>query len=179
MTRLRQIVRIASLLPLLAGVLLAGGCGYHFTGEGAGPRQGLKSIAIPVFENKTSEPELGSLFAGVLRKEFLRKGGNIQVVSEEQADVVLRGRIMEIYTSAVAHRDVEQTIESRLYLTLEVRVEDIRNGGVIWQDPHFTYHRVFRQSQDGMTGFDNRRQAIDLLAREMAVRIHDRFLSNF
>lgn len=169
--------------------LLAGGCGYHFTGEGAGPKPGLRLIAIPVFENETSEPDLGSLFAGALRQEFLQKGP-MQVVPSENADAVFWGRITDIYTTSVAHRefdtrfDTRVTLETRLYVTLDIRCQDVKTGTVLWQDPRFTYYRVYRQSSDPenpdpIVGYESRRSALAFLAREMAVRIHDRFLSNF
>src|SRR5512146_3292414 len=98
-------------------------CGYRFSGEGAGPRPGLQRIAIPVFENVTSEPDLGSLFANNLRREFPTKGP-MQVVPLEEAEAVFRGRITSIHTSGVAHRSVRQTLGTRVYLTVEIRCED-------------------------------------------------------
>ena len=153
-------------------------CGYHFTGEGPGPRPGLRYVAIPVFENRTSEPDLGSIFAGALRQEFITKG-QLQVVSLDQAEAVFRGRITSISSAAVAHREAEETIQTRLYVTLEIRCVDVRDGKVLWQDPQFTYYQVFLQNRDPNVSFDNRRATLDYLAREMSVRIHDRFLSNF
>src|SRR4030042_5538643 len=73
------------------------GCGYHFAGEGSGPKPGLQKIAIPVFENKTSEAELETLFAGALRHQFLVRGP-FQVVSSNEAEAVFRGRIIRIET---------------------------------------------------------------------------------
>lgn len=153
-------------------------CGYHFSGEGEGPRPGLRYIAIPVFENKTSEPDLGSIFASALRREFITKG-SLQVVPLEQAEAVFRGRITNISTAAVAHREAEETIQTRLYVTLEIRCVDTRDGKVLWQDPQFTYYQVMLQHSEPNVSFDNRRETLDYLAREMAIRIHDRFLSNF
>ena len=163
---------------VLALLFQPAACGYHFTGEGPGPRPGLRSVAIPVFENNTSEPDLGSIFAGALRRQFITKG-QLQVVPVDQAEAVFRGRITSIYSSAVAHREAEETIQSRLYVTLDIRCVDVRDGKVLWQDPQFTYYQVFLQNADPNVSFDNRRATLDFLAREMSVRIHDRFLSNF
>lgn len=167
-------------LPTTLGIflLLVSACGYHFTGEGTGPRPGIHRVSIPVFANSTSEPELGSIFAGALRNEFLQKG-SIQVVPQDQSDAVFRGRIRSIYTSEVAHKAFEETILSRLYVTLEIRCEDTRSGEILWQDPQFTYYQVYIQDPDPMISYDNRRRAEEFLAREMSIRIHDRFLSNF
>lgn len=163
---------------LLALLVFPVSCGYHFSGEGPGPRPGLRYIAIPVFENKTSEPDLGGIFASALRREFITRG-SLQVVPLEQAEAVFRGRITNISTSAVAHREAEETIQTRLYVTLEIRCVDTRDGKVLWQDPQFTYYQVMLQYADPNVSFDNRHETLDYLAREMSIRIHDRFLSNF
>lgn len=154
------------------------GCGYHFSGEGQGPRPGLKSVAIPVFENATSEPDLGSMFAGALRKEFIQKGP-IRVAPMDQAEAIFRGKIKNVYTSSVAHHDALRTIETRLYVTLEIRCVDARKGSVIWQDLNLTYYKVYMENPEPILAFDNRRETLEFLAREMSIRVHDRFLSNF
>ncbi|MCU0588633.1 MAG: LPS assembly lipoprotein LptE [Syntrophobacteraceae bacterium] len=173
----------------LFALLLGGGCGYRFSGEGEGPRPGLKKLAISVFENLTSEPELGSMFAGELRRQFMTRG-DIQVVEVDDAEMVFKGRVTQIYSSSVAHRAFERrfqtrlTLEARLYVTLDVRCEDARTGTVLWRDPKFTDSRVFSQNPDPanldpILTFDNRHLALEFLARDMAIKIHDRFMSNF
>lgn len=182
-----------SAVPLSAALLLlllvCQGCGYHFTGEGTGPKPGLKYISIPVFENETSEPDLGALMAAALRREFMRRG-NMAVVPDQAAQAIFRGRVTNIYTTAVAKRELKErygtqlTLEARLYVTLEIRCIDAQTNSVLWADPNFTYHMVYRQinnpdDPDPIFSFDNRRKALDQMSQEMAVRIHDRFLSNF
>lgn len=168
----------SKVLLFLAVLLLATGCGYHFTGEGAGPRPGLKNIAIPVFENNTSEPDLGSLFAGALRREFMQKG-QLRVVPLEQAEAVFRGRIKEISAAPVAHRDVIVTIQTRISVILDIQCVDVKTGAILWKDPNFTYFRVYLEDPVPMVAFDRRREALEVMARETGIRIHDRFLSNF
>jgi outer membrane lipopolysaccharide assembly protein LptE/RlpB len=174
---MHRVRRSALLLVILAGILQA--CGYHFSGEGAGPKPGLTRIAIPVFENETSEPGLEALYAASLRREFILRS-RLQVVSLEEAQAILRGRILNINTARVAQRQVEQTIETRLFVTIAVRVEDVETGKIIWQDPHYTYHRTYSEaSSDPVVLFENRRRAEEFLAEQMSIRIHDRFLANF
>lgn len=174
----KRMKRRSLVILLLILLVLPVSCGYHFSGEGPGPRPGLRYIAIPVFENRTSEPDLGGIFAGALRREFITRGA-LEVVSLEQAEAVFRGRITNISTSAVAHREAEDTIQTRLYVTLEIRCVDTRDGKVLWQDPQFTYYQVMLQNVNPTVSFDTRRETLEFLAQEMSVRIHDRFLSNF
>ncbi|MGA7875268.1 MAG: LptE family protein, partial [Desulfoferrobacter sp.] len=168
-----------SLSSILCLLLILSGCGYRFSGEGPGPQPGLQSIAIPVFENNTTEPGLEALFASALRREFILRS-QLQVVPIEKAQAIMRGRIVNIYTSRVAQKQVEQTIEMRLFLTVDIRCEDARTGKVIWQYPGYTYYRTYSvSSSDPIMLFENRRRAEEFLAQEMSIRIHDRFLANF
>jgi hypothetical protein len=67
-----------------------------------------------------------------------------------------------------------------LFVTLDIRCEDVETGRIIWQDPHYTYYRTYSEnSNDPVVLFENRRRAEEFLAEEMSVRIHDRFLANF
>jgi hypothetical protein len=116
--------------------------------------------------------------------------GNLVVVSSDEAEMIFKGRVTDLRTSSVAHRSIERnfdtqlTIETRLFATLDIRCVDAKDGSIIWQDRNYSYHTVYRQvpdllNPDPIVGYDNRRRALDFLAKEMSIRIHDRFLSNF
>ncbi|SPF40735.1 conserved exported hypothetical protein [Syntrophobacter sp. SbD1] len=162
-------------------------CGYHFSGEGEGPKPGLRCIAIPVFENKTSEPNAGALFAGALREEFMRKG-TMRVVPVDDAEAVFKGTIKSISVVPIAHFAVSVvsqrfTVENELFITLDILCEDKKTHKVLWHDPGFTFFKVYTVNNalnpDPISGFENREDALRFLSQEMSTRIHDRFLSNF
>ena len=154
------------------------GCGYRFSGEGAGPKPGMQKIAIPVFENKTSEAGLETLFAGALRHQFLLRG-SFQVVSNKEAEAVFHGRIIRIETMDLAHRTELETIVSRLFITLDIRCMDAKTGAVLWQDNNLIQYSNFLQDTNAITAYENRRRAEAVIARKVAERVHDRFVSNF
>jgi len=179
----------------LKGILIASSilfslasCGYHFSGEGEGPKPGLRCIAIPVFENKTSEPDAGAIFAGALRQEFIRRG-NIKVVPVEEAEAVFRVTIKSISIQSAAHNAVgivsnRITVVNRLFVTLDIRCEEKKTHKTLWSAPSFSYYKTYEVNNASLQtqpiiGFENRENALDFLAQEMSTRIHDRFLSNF
>ncbi len=176
-----------TLLAICAGLFLTA-CGYHFSGEGEGPKPGLKYIAVPVFENRTSEPNLGAIIAGALRHEFIRKGP-MQVVPVEDAEAVFKGTVLSIFVAPVAHHpnqsiaSTQVTLENRVYVTVDVRCEEKKTGKVIWRSP-IQYYKVYQVGDNSpipnpLSGFESRGAILGVIANEMAVRIHDRFLSNF
>lgn len=181
-------VRVFKTILLVAAVSVLASCGYHFNGEGAGPKPGLKSIAIPVFINKTSEPNAGAIFADALRQEFMQKG-NMCVVTVEDAEAVFRGTISNIFIQPVAHHAVNQvdnriTVENRLVVVVDIRCEDKETHKVLWRDPALQYHKIYKVegtplAPNPIEGYENREAALRVIAKEISSRIHDRFLSNF
>jgi len=178
----KLVLLISSVLVCLAS------CGYHFSGEGQGPKPGLRYIAIPVFVNKTTEPNAGAMFADALRQEFLKKG-NMKVVPVEEAEAVFIGSVANIVSHPVAHHAVDQvsnriTLENRLVVTVDIRCEEKASHKILWRNAAFQYHKIYQVNtnalqSDPIVGYENREAALGVLAQEMASRIHDNFLSNF
>lgn len=168
---------------------LLAGCGYHFSGEGEGPKPGLTLVAVPVFENKTTEPNLGAIIASALRRQFMQKGP-IRIVPVEEAEAVFKGTVLSVGVNAVAHHPTRTvasdriTVENRVFLTLDIKCQDKKTGKILWSNPRFTYHKVYRLSKDPLNPnplgeFESRSAALEEVSQEMAIRIHDNFLSNF
>ncbi len=163
-------------------------CGYQFSGQGDGPEPGLTTIAIPVFKNKTSEPNIGAIFAAALRQQFMRKG-TMKVVPKDEAQAYFEGTIKSIFIIPVGHSPVEvvaerATVEERLYMTISVRCVDKKTKKVIWQEPNVSYWKVYDVENTAsdlppIAGFENRQLAIQYIADKTARCVHDRFLSSF
>jgi len=176
------------MLIISALSLCLASCGYHFSGEGPGPKPGLVNIAIPVFDNKTAEPDLGAIFAAALRQEFMQRG-KMKVVPVEDAQAVFVGTVRTISAYAVARQAVNVVserlaVENRMFVTLDIRCEEAKTHKILWRDPAFTYSKVYQVNNNPnqpnpIIGFENREAALHYMAREMSERIHDRFLSNF
>ncbi len=173
-----MICKRLGMIALMIVVLGAASCGYHFSGEGLGPRPQYHRLAIPLFENITAEPGLAYAFTTALRREFNLRS-KLQVVPVADAQMIFYGRIKKLSTSEAAHREAEDTIETRITVTLDIRCVDAAQKTILWQQQNMTYYEEYLQSEDPIVSFDNRKRALGLIAKEMAVRIHDRFLSGF
>ena len=181
--------RNLKLMPVISAMLIClTSCGYHFSGDGAGPKPGLTRIAIPVFQNKTTEPNLGAKLAEALRQEFIKRGC-MKVVPVEEAEAVFKGTVTHIHVNAVAHHAVsalnnQVAVANILELTVDIRCEDAKTHKIFWNRPGFTGHQLYQINNnplqpDPVTGFDNRQATLDFLAQDMSKRIHDSFLTNF
>ena len=100
----------------VAFTLLTCGC-YSFRGQTAGA---IKTLAIPTFENESTEFGLGESITDEVIRQF-QKDGTLRIVSEAQADGILRSRIIRVDDQPYTARS-DQTVEEYRF-TMSCRIE--------------------------------------------------------
>jgi len=88
-------MRAAVWLPAL---LLASGCGYGFAVGGPGFPEGIPAAFVPVFANRSSEPEAGAFFAEALAESLARDGR----AAGPLAPARIEGEILSLIASPAA-----------------------------------------------------------------------------
>ena len=123
--------RIGLLAVLFAAVQ---GCGYAFQGSGSILPQDIKTVAIPLAENNTTEPGLGQRFTEALRSRFDRYGAVKVVEDEDEADAVLYAKVVDVeskVSDVTSTTDIE--LESELVLTIAAELRR-RNGQLLYKN---------------------------------------------
>jgi hypothetical protein len=92
-------------LAIIAGVALAGGCAYSFTGSNL-PSY-VKTIAIPNFANETLQPGLDQEITTAVIDRFI-KDGRLKMAPEGKASCRLAGRLVK-YENRVYNYAPDQT----------------------------------------------------------------------
>jgi outer membrane lipopolysaccharide assembly protein LptE/RlpB len=162
------------------------GCGYAFEGSGSILPADIKTIAIPMAENDTTEAGLSQRFTEALRSRFDRYGAVKVVKDVSSADVVLLARIVDVDTK-VSGVTSETDIELDSDLTMSVGAElRRRSGQILYRNPSMkisdnfaktgqtviTSSSAFAQSGIQSSNLDN------LGDREIAREQGDQALSN-
>ena len=107
-----HICLLASYLLLLVSFSFTG-CGYQIAGRGGHIPGGVRTIAIPVFENRTLEPIVEEELTPVVIREFLRDS-RIEVVSRSQAALVLQGSVTSYKESPLSFDQNQNVLEYRI-----------------------------------------------------------------
>jgi Lipopolysaccharide-assembly len=127
----------------LAGLLIAvllGGCGY--TVNGTLPPH-IKTVAVPIFENRTAEPAIEGLITRAVVEAF-STNGRLKVVSLSQADAVLNGVITSYTISSIAFDKDANVRQYRLLVTLTLRMRDLRKNTMLFQQSDVREQADFR-----------------------------------
>ncbi len=112
---------------IFAVLLIAGGCGYRYAGQATALPEAIRSIAIPVFKNDSTEPGIEAVVTRAVIEKFERDG-RLRVTSRENADAALNGTI-EIYTLRPIAFDTNNNATAyRVKIRLRIRMED-KTGG--------------------------------------------------
>ena len=135
---------LASLLP---------GCGYSL---GYRKPPDVHSVAVPIFHNATFplRRDVEFLLTSAVRKEILERT-TLRLVDSEDADMVLRGRIVEFREFLDVEGDRDEKIESTIFAAVDLVLEDKVNEFRV-QLPRVTTSEPFseraQQSFESSTG---------------------------
>ncbi|MBU0515490.1 MAG: hypothetical protein KJ621_12025 [Proteobacteria bacterium] len=162
---------------LIGLALWIAGCGYGFRGTVINLPKDIKTIAIPYFKNDTPELGIEKSFTDEIIYQFTRSQ-LLRVVSVDVADAVLEGRIISVTVSDVTLSAQETSRDRTVSVQIAVVLKR-RTGGVVWQDPSMSYKKAYPVAADSLATDRQKLDAIRLVARELAERIHDRIFENF
>ena len=165
------------------GILLLGmpcllafsGCGY--TRKSTLP-QGIKTLYVATVKNEIPiervyayQPGLEMMITNAIIRR-LQRDGNLKVVPEEQADVVLESALKAFEQEGLRFTSLESIEEYRLFIILSMRLVNRKTGEILWQEPNFTGDaEYFVNTVRSVSREEAAQRAIDRLARNVIDRI--------
>ena len=161
--------------PWTAGVaglaLFAGSCAYT-TSTALLPAH-LRAIAIPVFENATTEYTLEQVITQTVIERFVQDN-HLKVVDERSANAVLRGKITLYRNAIFGFSNTVQAQEYRVTLAVSVTLKDVVKNRELWRDDNLVktvnYFVVDTPGQTARSELDGRKEAIQKIADEILSR---------
>lgn len=169
--------RLAIILLTLAA-LSSWGCGYSFVGAPRKMPEGISTVAVKSFTNATSEIGVERLFTEALVNEFSDRKSP-PLVSVDQADGIIEGRITGLSVEEIAHSGVRVTSEARLTVTLSVTMKRRSDGKIIWRDKNLVQREDYLVSGSPASQRPSRRRAFMAASEKLAETIYLRIFSEF
>jgi outer membrane lipopolysaccharide assembly protein LptE/RlpB len=156
-------------LGILAGLMLISACGYHLAGTGNTLPPHLKTVAIPVFDNTSQEPDIHRDMTNVIRQSFINDG-RLKVVNKSKADLVMKG-VLNYYTlQAVSFDTQDVALEYYVALGVDINVKDmVKRKQFLKQN--FTTKWDFRTTSDVINSEAARQVALNDAYKELGNRL--------
>lgn len=177
---LRSAAPGASVLAgVLASLLATSACGYHLSGHGSTLPETVKSVGIPMFENKTSRPELEQRVTEHVVDEFTSRGRVRILPGEEGADAVLTGTLFTYTTTPVILNEQGRARRYEILITARVVLSQAATDKILWEDDHFLFKRQYDVPETSITFVDQEIIAIDDVATDFARSVVTSILEGF
>ena len=132
-------MKTRAFLPVLGAVLLAG-CGYSFRGT---LPDHVKTVAVPVFGNKTPEPAIENFLTQAVVEAFATNG-RLRVVKPEEADAILEGEVVGYEIQTLAFDQRASIRQYRLVVTMSLKFRDVKRDALLFEQPRFQERADFR-----------------------------------
>ncbi len=165
-------MKLRSCLLLLPALILCGCANYRWTSR---VPEELRTVAVPVFENRTQSAELGAIVTQYTLREFQREG-TFSIRRAGESSIEVQGSIVKAERSGVAYsRGYGMRVsEYRYQVTAEVSVINKDTGKVLLDGRCYVAETTFLTQDDLLTG---QRNAAQRIAAELARQIVDDVVS--
>jgi hypothetical protein len=183
-SRLAPRRRLLRLLPLAAGTVALGSCGYSLAGRGSFLPDYVRVIGIPMFGNRTPYSPLEQLFTEKVRVEFQSRRYEVQP-TDTGVDAVVRGDITSVGATPVGFNQSQQASRYRFTVTISVSLADVRQQKVLWENPALAFSDEYELASAGSAGLDasafidQERAAVDRLSSDFARSVVSAILEAF
>jgi outer membrane lipopolysaccharide assembly protein LptE/RlpB len=164
------------LIGMLALWVLLGGCNYRFAGGGELPGK-ISTVAVPIFENRTSETGVESQFTNDLIFEMNRNGRAVLDVNQNP-EAILTGIIRSVRIEPVSRTTSQSAVERRIRFSVDMKLTG-SDGRIIWQRRGITDNQTYSVVNDQIQTNRNKQEAIVELSQRLAERIHNTLVENF
>lgn len=112
-------------------LLLFTNCGFYSLKGSLPPH--LKTVAIPLFENRTAEFGISEELTDYVIDEFTRDG-SLKIADRSSSDVLVEGTIVTISDRAGAFDTQEQVQDIKVYFTVRVECTDLVKRQTMWEE---------------------------------------------
>lgn len=167
-------MKIRSLLLLLPALLLCG-CGVNYRWTSRVPEE-IRTVAVPVFQNRSDAAELGAITTQYTLREFQREG-TFSIRRSGDSSIEVQGAIVKAERHPISFQRGYgmRASEYRYYVTAEVTLVDKDNGKVLQTGRKYKAETTFMtQGGDLLTG---QRDAAQRIAADLARQIVDDVVS--
>ncbi len=167
------------ILSMFAAAFLAG-CGYHTMGSATHLPQGTRTLAVPVFETKTTNNHTETAMTEAVVREFLtRTRLRVLPSNDAAADAVLHGTILSQTVAPLTYNSVTQE-SSSFVITMVVAVKLVsRDGRVLYENDNYVFRQQYQSTTDLTTYLEEDPAAMARLSRDFAHALVSDVLESF
>jgi hypothetical protein len=126
--------------------------------------KGVHSLAVPIFDNKSFEPQIQSLVTSSFIRQ-LQTDGTYPITGQDQADATVIGTILEVFRTQTKNVVGDVLASAEFQLTLKVHITVVRANGETLGSKDISGNAYYFVGEDIAT---QEHQAIPIAAEDCA-----------
>ncbi len=167
---------------VIVGLCFSGGCGYTTSSSLPGR---LKTIYVEDFKNSIDYTKEGvrNLYLPLLEVDVRNAvvdrylfDGNLDIGDEDVADLILKAELTNYARAALRYTDSDDIEEYRIYITVSMRLWDVENERVMWEERSFVGESTYFLTGASAT---SEASAVKKAITDLARRIVERTIENW
>ena len=171
-------LRASCFVLCLVLLCVATGCGYRLAGKATAIPANIDSVAIPIFNNKTTKYRLEQRLTSAVVDEFIARTRYRIVPDASQAKALLTGEVTEFTSTPVIFAG---GAGATFLVTVRMRVslKDTTTRKLLFENNNFYFREEFEISRGSKEFFPEEGPAMDRLAREFSRTLVSSILEAF
>ncbi|MGH9581802.1 MAG: LPS assembly lipoprotein LptE [Bryobacteraceae bacterium] len=168
------------LAAAIAGAVMLTSCGYHVGGKAVLMPKAIRTIAIPAFQNATTDYKLTDALPEAIGREFLARTHYRVVNDPADADAVLQGSINRVVEAPIIFDPASGSPSSAEVLVfVTMKLVERGTGRVLYSSANTVYHENYAYANDPHQYFDESGPALMRLDRNLARDLVSSILEDF
>jgi hypothetical protein len=177
-------MRWIAALALCACAATSSGCGYALAGRGSFLPVSIRTVGIPLLENRSTFFQVEDILTEKIRAEFIGRGKYTVTPEETGADALLTGEVLGISVAPVGINENQLASRYLFTVALKMAFTDTRTQEVIWQDDGLVFRGEYDLGTSGAqiagdTLLDQQRSSMDRIATDVARTVVTAILEAF
>jgi outer membrane lipopolysaccharide assembly protein LptE/RlpB len=161
-------------------ILLAVACGYQVAGTASRLPPDIKTIAIPVFTNKSTQFRIEQKVAAAITRDFIERTSFRVTPNPAHADAELKGTINSVRSGVLTYDpNTGAATTFQIEVTASVELIDLHTKKVVFSNPKYVFREEYQVSQSTSALFEESDPALNRLSRDFARTLVTDITENF
>lgn len=161
-------------------ILLTVACGYHVAGAATRLPPDIKTIAVPVFTNKSTRFRIEQQVAAAVTREFIDRTSFRVTPDPSRADAELKGTIINVHSGVLTYDpNTGRATTFQIQVNADVKLIDLHTKRVVFSNPNYIFRDEYQVSQSTTALFQEDEPALDRLSRDFARTLVTDIVENF
>jgi len=154
-------------------------CGYGFAPKGEYIDKRIQNIYVENFENTTAQANIENYVRTAFIDQVLLNSRFKTVASVEEADAIIKGKVLNINTSPLSYRANTLVAEERTSVILEITFYEKENGQTIWSSKSIRGIVDYKMENDINLFPAARKTALIKLSNDLAEKAFNLMMAGF